>query len=95
MGEPIFFKRRLLDKEYARELYDIGYCDQQIADSCGVGRECVSAWRRNNGLEGHKVLYKEKEKKRASTLNEMAAEAKAHGMSYGQYMAARRDGRLW
>ena len=94
MGEPLFFKRRLLDKEYARELYDMGYCDQQIADNCGVGRECIRDWRRNNGLVGHKVPVKLEKKKTASTLVELEAEARAHGMSYGQYDAARRGGLL-
>lgn len=95
MREPVFFKKqRFLDKERARELYDIGYCDQQIADLCDVSREAVRCWRKKQKLPSHKALYKEPEKKRESTLIEFAAEAKSHGMSYGQYMAARREGRV-
>ena len=94
MGNPYFGERRFLNHDKARELYDAGYCDQQIADACDVSRESVRVWRRKNGLEGHKPPRKEHEKRRASTLAEMAAEAKAHGMSYGQYMVERREGKL-
>ena len=92
MGEPLFYKRRLLNKETARELYDKGYCDQQIADHCGVTYGCVREWRRKSGLEGHKAPYKMKKKKPNESLVETAAEAKAHGMTYGQYMAMKNGG---
>lgn len=94
MGSPLFGKRRYLDVVKARELYDKGYCDQQIADDCGVSRESVRMWRIKNGLEGHKSPPREKKKKKESTLVTMAMEASAHGMSYGEYMVARREGRV-
>ena len=93
MGEPIFFVRRNLNTELARALYDDGYCDQQIADYCGVAKETVSKWRRNNNLPGHKAPVVEVGKpKKPSTLVELEAEARRHGLTYGQYMVARREG---
>lgn len=95
MGEPRFFSRIRLDPLMARSLYNAGYCDQQIADYCGVSRDSVREWRRRNALPGHGTPYKEKEEeKRKSTLVELAAEARAHGMTYGQYMVARREGKV-
>lgn len=94
MGNPFFGERRYLDTDKARELYDIGYCDQQIADICNVSREAVSTWRRRNGLVGHSVLYKAVEEKRESTLIELAIEARKHGMTYGQYQVAKKEGWL-
>jgi hypothetical protein len=73
-------------------LYDKGYCDQQIADICDVSRDAVSVWRRKNGLVGYKAPHKEEKKK--STLVEVAVAAKAHGMSYGEYMVAKREGKV-
>jgi uncharacterized protein YjcR len=92
MGSPFFGKRRYLDTLKARDLYIKGYCDQQIADVCDVSRDVVREWRKRNGLPGHKTLYKEKKNKHASTLTELAAEARAHGMTYGQYQVARKEG---
>ena len=94
MPGPVFFRRKFLNKEYAREMYDQGYCDQHIADNCGVSRECIREWRRRNNLEGHKAPPKVKPKPKESTLIAMAAEAKAHKMTYGQYMAAKREGKI-
>ena len=93
MGAP-FFDRKYLDKERALELYDIGYCDQQIADACEVGVDAVRSWRRKSGLEAHRVPYIKPEKKQRPTLIELAAEANKRGMSYGEYMVARKEGRL-
>ena len=94
MAEAVFFRTKRLDVERARELYDKGYCDQQIADACGVSYEAVRVWRRKSGLEGHLVPYKKKTKSRAPVIIASNAEARAHKMSYGQYVAARREGKL-
>lgn len=95
MSGAVFFKNKRLDPHMARRLYDIGYCDQQIADELGVLRDSVREWRRRNALPGHKALYQKKEEvKRKPTLAEFEAEARAHHMSYGVYMDARREGRL-
>lgn len=95
MGSP-FFVRRCLDTDKAKKLYDIGYCDPQIAAICDVTTDTVRAWRRKNGLVGHKMPYKEKKKKTEykPTLSELAAEARKHGMSYGQYQVAKKEGWL-
>lgn len=96
MGEPLFLDRKYIDPVIARRLYEQGYCDQQIADRLGIARETVKEWRRRNDLPGHKRLFKEEvvEVKHVSTLNELAAEAKRLGMTYGQYMVARKEGKL-
>ena len=94
MGTPIFYERKFLDQELAFELYDKGYCDQDIADRCGVGRECISRWRRRNGLPGHHVYIRDKKEKHKSTIVELSAEARKHGMTYGQYQVARKEGKL-
>ena len=94
MGEPIF-EKRFLDRERAKELYDQGWCDQQIADECGVTRETVKAWRRKSGLIAHTTLARiERKRPPCPDLVVVAAEAKAHGMSYGQYVAAKYGGLL-
>lgn len=95
MGEPRFNNRRRLDRERAWELYDMGYCDQQIADCCNVAFETVREWRRKFGLPGNKTPYKPvKKAKSGPTLDELAAEAKAHGMTYGKYIVAKQEGKV-
>ncbi len=94
MKEPIFFRRKNVPEELAKELYDIGYCDQQIADELDVSVDSVRGWRRRSGLEGHKAPYKKPKQNHRSTLVELAAEANAHGMTYGQYMVAKKEGKL-
>lgn len=93
MGKP-FFERRYLDKERAIELYNIGYCDRQIADECGVNVDAVRCWRRRMGLVAHKVRYVKPEQRHKPTIVELEAEARKHGMSYGEYTTARRVGKL-
>ena len=90
----MFFKRNRLGPIMAEDLWEKGYCDQQIADECGVSKRSISGWRRRNHLSGHSTPYKKEEEKRKSTLTEMAVAAKAHGMSYGEYMVARKEGKL-
>jgi len=94
MAGAMFFTHRL-DKEVAMGLYEKGYCDRQIADKCDVNIETVREWRKRNNLPGHKSLYKEEKKVRKFTLEDAVREAKKHGMSYGEYMVARREGKVW
>ncbi len=84
-------KKVFLDTARAKELYDMGWCDPQIADECGVGRDTVRAWRKRNNLEGHKAPPKpKKQKKHVSNIAAIEAEAREHNTSYGQhYMATR------
>lgn len=91
------YERRVSwDKEHAQKLYDKGCSDRQIADACGVAVDAVRWWRRSNGLVGNKWPYPkiENEKAPALSLSKVAAEARAHGMTYGQYMAAKQGGLL-
>lgn len=95
MAGPSFVKRRYLDTAKAIKLYDKGYCDQQIADVCDVAIDTVREWRRRTGLPGHKTPYKPKKKKNQKpTLVETAVEARKHGMTYGQYQVAKKEGWL-
>lgn len=93
MGTPFFKTRRYLDTDKAKKLYDEGYSDQQIAEECDVSQDTVGSWRRRNGLAVHKAPRKARKKKHKTTLAELVAEARAHKMSYGQYMAMRNGGK--
>ena len=94
MGEPVFFRKARLDPDWAQELYDQGMCDQQIADELFVAKETVTAWRWKNRLPGHKAPLKTDEKKKKSNLVADVEAARARGMSYGQYMVARKEGKV-
>lgn len=94
MAGAMFFNGRL-DKGVAIDLYEKGYCDQQIADKCDVSIGTVRDRRKRNNLPGHKAPYKEEAKIRKFTLEDAVREAKKHGMSYGEYMVARREGKVW
>ena len=83
-------KRTFLDTERAEELYKQGWCDQQIADECGVSKDTVRLWRKRNDLVGHKAPVKPKKKKHVSNIAAINAEAREHHMSYGQYYMATR-----
>lgn len=82
-----------IDCERARELYDEGLCDSEIATGCGVSRNSVTNWRKREGLPRNKPPKKKPEKKpekrrRAkSQLSIDAAEARKLGMNYGMYKA--------
>jgi hypothetical protein len=90
------YQRTPWDRERARGLYEAGYCDQYIADVCDTSIDAVRSWRRTLGLKGHKRPIVEKDVKRSNTptLAELAAKAKARGLSYGQYMLLRREGKV-
>lgn len=81
----IIFGRKVFDPKRAMELYNMGYTDQEIAKQLDCVKETVRNWRNRNNLA------KNKEKK---SLVELAAEAKAHGMTYGEYMVAKREGNV-
>ena len=87
MAGTIIFGRKFLNEERAMELYNMGCTDQEIANQLDCVKETVRRWRRKNNLA------KNEEKKAPPSLIELAAEANAHGMTYGEYMAARREGR--
>ena len=81
----IIFGRKTFSKERAMELYRMGCTDQEIAKQLDCVKETVRNWRNRNNL------VKNKEKK---SLVELAAEAKAHGMTYGEYMVAKQEGNV-
>jgi uncharacterized protein YjcR len=91
------YERRVeWDKEHAKKLYHKGHSDSQIAGACGVATEAVRWWRRSSGLPGNKWPYPkiENEKIPVQSLSQVAAEARAHGMTYGKYLAAKQGGLL-
>lgn len=90
-----FYKRKCIDTERARELYDTGLCDLDIAVELCISREAVCAWRARNGLPCHPQAKKKEPPKRVGdSIITLAAEAKKRGMSYGQYMVAKSGGLL-
>ena len=96
MGINKPYQRTSWDRERARGLYEAGYCDQFIADVCETTLDAVRSWRKKHGLKGHKNPIIDSVEKRSNTptLSELAAEAKARGLSYGQYMLLRREGKV-
>lgn len=77
-------KKVRLDRERAMELYEKGADDEEIAELLYVHIETVRRWRRSLKLPKIKGQMK---KKKLSRIAELAAEARAHGMNYGMYMA--------
>lgn len=88
-----------------QEMYDLGMLDSEIARELHVDTSTVSLHRRNLGLVSNwsnpanrKAYYdKRSNRKRqvpTKSLSEVAREARALGMSYGEYMTAQREGRL-
>lgn len=45
--------RRILNPVRAKELYDQGLSDREIADECAVGYSTVGSWRVRNGLKAN------------------------------------------
>ena len=103
MGRPKF------DRVLARTLYDQRKLDYQIADKLGISAATVSNWRRSEGLPSWQTVDREAKRQQAQTADlirqvtrdqgSMSIEsamdnAQALGLSYGQYMAARYEGRL-
>ena len=76
---------RCWDANHARKLYDKGRTDVEIAAACGISAETVRKWRLRNNLP---VNTADKKKSQRSSLAQVVAEARAKGMTYGQYMAA-------
>ena len=87
-------QRKHLEKAWAKELYDRGLCDQDIADMCAVSREAVRSWRRRNGLPGNTPPPKKEKCPPNANLIAAAAEAKKHRMTYGKYMLAKEKGEI-
>lgn len=87
------YKSTCWDKEKAKELYDMGYYDREIAEICGTTSAAVQSWRRRNGLTWNGTTIEVEEETPKPTLSEIAAEARAHGMTYGQYVVTLQGGK--
>lgn len=94
MGRPTIEERCPFDTDRALKLYEAGFSDNEIANILDVDFWAIKKWRMVNGLKGHTHRAKivEEKPKPVQTLAEVAVEARKHGMSYGQYVDAKRRG---
>lgn len=91
-------KVQRLDVIRARELYDAGKSDIEIADELDVNRDTVGKWRRREGLQynyapprgrGTVGASNKRTRMQMSRIAQDAMDAKAAGfLSYGTYKAA-------
>lgn len=51
-----------IDDARARELYDLGKVDREIADELGTSKNAITAWRSRNGLAANRFVQAEKRK---------------------------------
>lgn len=77
-------KYRKLDPKLARKLYDKGLNDAAIASILNVTHKTVAYWRSVCGLRPNINTGEQ----RKSSLAIDAANAREHGMTYGQWMAS-------
>jgi hypothetical protein len=96
VGRPTIEERCPFDVDRALKLYEAGFSDNEIANMLDVDFWAIKKWRMLNGLKGnkHRAKIVEEKPKPVQTLAEVAAEARKHGMSYGQYVDAKRRGVL-
>ena len=81
-------QKRFLNQKYAMMRYKEGATDQEIAEETGVCKETVTLFRKRNFLPpNRKKVEKSKPERRLSPLARDNAEARKHGMNYGQYKA--------
>ncbi len=97
-------KTKALSEEQEKtrmELYEAGFTDRQIAKRIGLTPSGAGQWRTSRGLppnkksgakNGHGAGIEAASNMRG--ISEIAAKARELGLSYGQYMAHVRDGRL-
>ena len=78
--------RNVMDAGMAWRLYSRGADDKGIAEACSVHTETVRKWRNKHGLKANRPTDKVDG---MSRLAQVVAEARAKGMTYGQYMAVR------
>lgn len=85
------FPHGRIDKKIACSLWEQGFTDAEIAGAFGVAKTSVAEWRRKNGLKPNAKRPKQNEETLdcAQRIAATNAEARAHGMTYGQLMAAR------
>ena len=82
-------KKKFLNQEYAMMRYKEGATDQEIADETGVSKDTVALFRKRLRLPPNqkKVEKKAKEVRKMSRIAQDNAEARKHGMNYGEYKA--------
>ena len=81
-------KKKFLNQEYAMMRYNEGATDQEIAEETGVTKYTVCQFRKRNSLPpNRKKAEKQKPERKLSPLARDNAEARKHGMNYGQYKA--------
>ena len=81
-------QKRFLNQKYAMMRYKEGATDQEIAEETGVCKETVALFRKRNFLPpNRKKVEKQKPERKLSPIARDNAEARKHGMSYGQYKA--------
>ena len=82
-------KKRFLNRDYAMMRYKEGATDQQIAEETGVSKYTVALFRKRLLLPPNqkKVEKKAKEVRKMSRIAQDNAEARKHGMNYGEYKA--------
>lgn len=79
--------RKKLNEELAEALYREGRRDREIAELTGTSLSMIQKWRHGRGLEENRGRLPEG-MQRIASINALA---RAAGMSYGQYQAARRE----
>ena len=80
-------RRKLLDVEYAMKRYREGATDAEIAREADVAKTTVQTFRYKHGLEANRKRNVRRPKRRLTPLEQDAADARAAGMTYGQYKA--------
>ena len=80
-------KTKFLSQEYAMMRYKEGATDREIADETGATVYTVYQFRKRNSLPpNRKKVEKQKPERKLSPLARDNAEARKHGMNYGEYM---------
>ena len=80
-------KKKFLNQEYAMMRYNEGATDQEIAEETGVSKYTVALFRKRHLLPANsKKEQKPKTERKLSPLARDNAEARKHGMNYGEYM---------
>ena len=80
-------KTKFLNQEYAMMRYKEGATDREIADETGATVCTVYQFRKRNSLPpNRKKAEKPKPECKLSPLARDNAEARKHGMNYGEYM---------
>lgn len=81
---------KIVCRECKKEVYVYHHNERYCSNECRIKakkkRDMESSRRRNQSVKSIKLHVKAGRKEKKKTLAEIAAEAKEHGMSYGQYV---------